>query len=216
MYELDELNKLCWFGPYVDYGSARTSAILNGIDKRKELLKEKNEIIAKLEFEKALIKKDLADIVANEVKNSPLSLFPYVSESNILWETWRYYNKPEDVESNTQLSDEDKKKYKQSLDFVLGRIKDLILLNNNEFELYDVLMYNYGEGYSFYYRYKDKKIEVYIPNFSEVSTKNYESFLGGYGIRYEKSKCVWDLVTSGLDYKKVAEELKNWVNKNCL
>ena len=83
-----------------------------------------------------------------------------------------------------------------------GKLKDEVKFKE--------IIKNWAVGYDYVYIYKDQEITIFIPNFLADET-TWHTVLDGYRVNYKESEYFSGFVCSGLDYKKVAKELQEWM-----
>ena len=174
------------------------------VTERLTMMQYKQTQIDTLKYEKDLIEQD----IINTIKNS----YTYEEDYNIIW-GGNYEQFFSEVKEHLK----DKRKHKDTFNFIDNIIKTKLLDNHTEFELCEVIDFH-GQGwvpdvtsYRVYYKYKDIKLEVAIPNFKVATVKDYEYLLAGTGILYQVSENVWNTIGYDINYKNVAEKFKEWI-----
>ena len=195
--------------------AAKDQYVLDEIQKRQEKLKDKDDAIANLQYERALISRDLISTICEDLDQSGFNIFRYFNSNEMFWEAWRYGNHHKDKDFEAYKDKEVKKKEKQSYEFVCSQIERLILKEDKEFERVDsVIDYSYSLCYEFTYKIRGHEIYVCIPNFKRADEKTYLELLSGYVIRYRESEYCIGWICSDIDYKKIYDKLMAWVNEH--
>lgn len=191
--------------------------LLATISRKTSRLAAKKQQIEDLEYERDLIKLDITNYIKNKVNGSRFNLFAYVN-SNVLYKAWKYssfHNKSgwEDIPK------EEQEDYKITYDFVMRTIMKAFKLDEDSFKIVEICDYNYSQGYEFTFEYKipscDKTIiiQIQIPVFSSVTVENYQYLLNGYEVCWQESPHVYSAVSYGLDYRKVAKDLHDFLER---
>ena len=195
--------KVSDFANYIeDYENYRTNEadeVFEKIKKCIDKMKVKDKQIEELQYENNLIMKDMLDNIRINLRNSCYNLFESF-HPDCLRMAW-LYNTSKDKDEETE----------KTYNFVLHRINHFILKNNPDFELIEIIMYNYGEGYDFLYKYKNSKVKIFIPLFERVTLDNYLLFLNGYSFYIYEDEYIIEQVFSDINYKKFAEKIELWV-----
>lgn len=191
--------------------------VVSEIYKRQAREKAKQEQIDELTYEKDLITSDIVNTIRTDLCNSKYNIF-YGMTSELLRKAWLYnWHKTdkkfwgEDIEK----AKKDKKDSKSCFEYVVDTIKRKILNNDDTYELIEIIDSNYSRAYCFTYKYKDQTIQITIPMWSQADRSTYKEMLQGYRINYAKSEHFWDFICCNIDYRKVAEQLAEWVKDNC-
>ena len=186
----------------------KTAQQLKEIDYRQNLIDEKSELIKKINFEKTLIIDDLVKTIKT-LSSSEISLI-WGANSQYFHDAWRYFNYKDKVED-----EEEKKKWKQSYEYVIAKINSTILLDNKNFKLKKIVVYGYdGYQYAFEYKYKKQTFEIAIPMFDHTTSENYKEMLLGYRIFIQTSESCWSLIIKDLAPNVVAQKLKEYIEGN--
>ena len=186
------------------FTSART---LPSVSKQLDMMKAKQTQIDNLIYERGLIEKDLIDTIRTDYAKEPTYNIIYgCNYSKEFDEIQEYF--------------EDKRKHKDTFNFIDHMIKTKLLDSNEEFKMVDVSALC-GKGwdsratyFNFIYEYKNRKYAICIPNYAGVNEIDYGYILDGTLIKYESSEHIWDLVAGDLEVEKVAEKFKKWLNEN--
>ena len=180
--------------------------ILSQIQIRQERKNNKLKLIEELNYEKDLITNDIVGIIQRDLDCSQYNLFKGFG-ADVFWKVWKF-----SCYQDT-LTKKDKEEFKFLYEYILSVIKEKILLNNNDFELTKITDSCFARHYVFEYLYKNQQIHIYIPMFSHTDSDNYPEMLEGYKI-YHVQKYHYNTIAYGLDYDKVANDLKEWIEKN--
>lgn len=202
----DKFNNL----PYKSYEAMqgeKAKYVLDEIKLRVERKNQKDKLIEELNYEKDLITHDIISIIKNDLAYTEYNLFAGHNQE-MFSKAWRYINLKKDIDKET------KKDYKKSFDFVTHIIEENILSGNKDFKLKEIYDYNFSQGYDFIYEYKDHKFSISIPMFANTNEKNYSQMLYGYRISHYESKHTSMQIIYGLDYTKVANDFKQWLEDN--
>ena len=208
MINYDELSELSGWQLYGN----RDELILSEIEKRKKRLAAKRAEIEEKKYEESLILGDLAGCVSYDLCNSSYNLFLGVT-ANAFWKAWKWANYKDEVKKDKKLSEDEKKEYEDIFEYITYQIKSKILNKDDGYELTGVMLYNQGELYDFEYKYGDAELELRVPVFSFADSKNYSTLLLGYGMLIKTSDISWEMLVQDIDYKKVAEYMKDWATK---
>lgn len=192
---------------------ARNKYILEEINKRQQKLKNKEDEIDNLQYERNLVLNDLLSVIRTDISHSGLNLFRYLDEGDLFYESWRYANNHKNKDFEPYKDNAVKKKEKQSYGFVTSQIERLILNGNTEFKRVDSVMdYYYSLYYEYTYEIRGHEIYICIPNFHRADDKNYQELLSGYVIRYKESDYCIGWICSDIDYTKIYDKLMAWIN----
>lgn len=205
----DKFNNL----PYKSYESVqeeKAKYVLDEIKLRQERKNKKDKLIEELNYEKDLITHDIINIIRSDLAYTQYNLFVGYNQE-MFSKTWRYINFKKD---KNDIDKEVKKDYKKSFDFVTHIIEENILLGNKDFKLKEIYDYSFSQAYEFIYEYKNHKFSISIPMFANTNEKNYLQMLYGYRISHYDSKHSSRQIIYGLDYTKVANEFKQWLEDN--
>jgi hypothetical protein len=196
--------------PYKNYEtmeSEKAKYVLDEIKLRQERKKKKDKLIEELNYEKDLITHDIINIIRSDLTYTKYNLFVGYNQE-MFSKAWRYINLRKDADKEV------KKDYKKSFDFVTHIIEENILSGNKDFKLKEIYDYNFSQAYEFIYEYKDHKFSISIPMFANTNEKNYLQMLYGYRISHYESKHTSMQIIYGLDYTKVANDFKQWLEDN--
>ena len=203
-----------WGFSYEDREASKDKYVLDELKKRQEKLKDKDEAIANLQYERNLVMGDILSVIRYDLAQSGINLFRYLDEGNMFWEAWRYCNHHKDKDFEAYKDKEVKKKEKQSYEFVMSQIESRILNNNKEFKRVDSAMdSNFSLYYEFTFKIRGQEIYVCIPNFKCASERNYTELLSGYIIRYKESEYCTGWICADLDYHKIYDKLMAFINE---
>ena len=173
------------------------------IKQRTDLIREKNQLITNLNYEKDLITDDIVNIIKQQLVDSEFNLI-FGFSSDYFHTVWLYNQDKEFVK--------DKDKAKQLFKWITEAIKEKILFNDKQFKLIDITIYGYDRhAYSFQYKYKNHKFDIKIPMFNTVDRKNYKEMLLGYQIYYYTSDNCSKLIANNLDYRQLANDFKQYL-----
>ena len=171
------------------------------IEKRSNLVAEKESLIEKINYEKRLIVNDIINTFKNEMQSSEFNLIWGIDETSY-YTVWLYHQNKNDEE-----------KTKQLFKWITDVIKEKILLNNKHFKLTEIIMTGYNrQSYRFEYKYKKHKFGVEIPMFNTTNNENYKEMLLGYKIYHYTSEYTLELIISNLDYNQLANEFKQYID----
>lgn len=193
--------------------------LLATLGRKTSRLAAKKQQIEDLEYEKDLIMLDITNYIKNKVNGSRFNLFAYTN-SDVLYKAWKYSG----FHNHNKSGWEDKPKeeqddYKITYDFVVRTIMRAFELDEGLFKIIEICNYNYSQGYEFTFEYKipdcDKTIiiQIQIPVFSSVTLENYQYLLNGYRVSWQESAHVYASVSYGLDYRKVAKDLHDFLER---
>lgn len=185
---------------------AEAKNIIDGINNKKRKIKAKKEQIEDLQYESDLITRDIINTIKIDLYRSEYNLFSMIS-ANTFWEAWTY-------KGTKKWDDKEKKKeFKKSYNFIVDRIKEEILKNNDEFKLINIIDSNYSTFYNFEYEYKDIKIGISIPIYIHANKDNYEDLLKGYRALICQSGACWQQIICDLNYREVADKLESYLKE---
>ena len=201
------------FGNDVFSMQYESELILGKLDECKGRLKRKCEAIEELQYERDLIVNDIVSTINNKIRNSSINLFAGFKE-DFLYNAWRWDGFRQDIENelkNSVITEEQYKTYESCFDYVKTMVLKTFFTDDmrSHAKLEEILNYCHI-GYVFTFDYCDEKIQILIPTFFSTP-ETYESMLSGYRALFRENEVSWRLISSGLDYRKVAEELRNWL-----
>lgn len=178
--------------------------IVSQIQIRQKRKNDKLKLIEELNYEKDLITNDIVGIIQRDLGCSQYNLFKGF-DADVFWKVWKYFWHKDDLKKK------EKEEFESLYSYILSVIKEKILLNNNDFVLTKIIE-SCSMHYVFEYLYKNQTIAVYIPMFSHTDSENYFEMLEGYRV-FLGEKYHYKCIVSGLDYDKVANDLKEWIEK---
>ena len=186
--------------------------LLDKIKKVQDRLDNKDKAIEELQYERNLIFGNLCSIISNDLKNSVFNIFRGLT-SDICWKAWRWCHYKDNVDKkldNDELTKDEYEQYKACFDMTVSRISDYFFGKLKDEVKFKEIIRNWTIGYDYVYTYKDQEITIFIPNFLADET-TWHTVLDGYRVNYKESEYFSGFVCSGLDYKKVAKELQEWM-----
>ena len=186
--------------------------LLDKIKKVQDRLNNKDKAIEELQYERNLIFGNLCSIISNDLKNSVFNIFRGLT-SDICWKAWRWCHYKDNVDKkldNDELTKNEYEQYKACFDMTVSRISDYFFGKLKDEVKFKEIIRNWTIGYDYVYTYKDQEITIFIPNFLADET-TWHTVLDGYRVNYKESEYFSGFVCSGLDYKKVAKELQEWM-----
>lgn len=186
--------------------------LLDKIKKVQDRLNNKDKAIEELQYERNLIFGNLCSIISNDLRNSVFNIFRGFT-SDICWKAWRWCHSKDNVDeelANGKLTKDEYDKYKSCFDLTIRRISDCFFGKLKDEVKFKEIIRNWTVGYDYVYTYKDQEISIFIPIF-HADIKDYCYALDGYRAGYKESEYCNGFVCGGLDYKKVAKELQEWM-----
>ena len=186
--------------------------LLDKIKKVQDRLNNKDKAIEELQYERDLIFGNLCSIISNDLKNSVFNIFRGFT-SDICWKAWRWCHSKDNVDeelANGKLTKDEYDKYKSCFDLTIRRISDCFFGKLKDEVKFKEIIRNWTVGYDYMYTYKGQEISIFIPIF-HADIKDYCYALDGYRAGYKESEYCNGFVCGGLDYKKVAKELQEWM-----
>lgn len=200
--------------------AAKKQALLDEIKQAQDRIAAKDKAIEELQFERKLIFNNFLSIINEKLRLSSFNLF-YGFNNDIFWKAWKWCNHKEDVKKDLdkgELTKDEYKQYKTCFDVTVHSVRDHFFGDLKEQVKFKQIIMNWTTGYNYTYIYKGQEIIIFIPLFS-ADEKTWLEALGGYRVNYKESEYVNGWVCGGLEYKKVAKELQDWMltegwNKN--
>ena len=186
--------------------------LLDKIKKVQDRLNNKDKAIEELQYERDLIFGNLCSIISNDLKNSVFNIFRGFT-SDICWKAWRWCHYKDNVNeelTNGKLTKDEYEQYKACFDMTVRLVSDYFFGKLKDEVIFKEIIKNWAVGYDYVYTYKDQEITIFIPNFLADET-TWHTVLDGYRVNYKESEYFSGFVCSGLDYKKVAKELQEWM-----
>ena len=186
--------------------------LLDKIKKVQDRLNNKDKAIEELQYERNLIFGNLCNIISNDLRNSVFNIFRGFT-SDICWKALRWCRYKDNIDedlANGELTKDEYEQYKACFDMTVGRVSDYFFGKLKDEVKFKEIIKNWAVGYNYVYTYKDQEITIFIPNFLADET-TWHTVLDGYRVNYKESEYFSGFVCSGLDYKKVAKELQEWM-----
>ena len=186
--------------------------LLAKIKKVQDRLNNTDKAIEELQYERDLIFGNLCSIISNDLKNSVFNIFRGFT-SDICWKAWRWCHYKDNVNeelTNGKLTKDEYEQYKACFDMTVRLVSDYFFGKLKDEVIFKEIIKNWAVGYDYVYTYKDQEITIFIPNFLADET-TWHTVLDGYRVNYKESEYFSGFVCSGLDYKKVAKELQEWM-----
>ena len=186
--------------------------LLDKIKKVQDRLANKDKPIEELQYERNLIFGNLCSIISNDLRNSVFNIFRGFT-SDICWKALRWCRYKDNIDEdldNDELTKDEYEQYKACFDMTVGRVSDYFFGKLKDEVKFKEIIKNWAVGYDYVYTYKDQEITIFIPNFLADET-TWHTVLDGYRVNYKESEYFSGFVCSGLDYKKVAKELQEWM-----
>ena len=186
--------------------------LLDKIKKVQDRIANKDKTIEELQYERNLIFGNLCSIISNDLKNSVFNIFRGFT-SDTCWKAFRWCRYKDSIDKdldNGELTKDEYKQYEICFNLTVGRISDYFFGKLKDEAKFKEIIKNWSAGYDYVYTYKDQEITIFIPNFLADET-TWHTVLDGYRVNYKESEYFSGFVCSGLDYKKVAKELQEWL-----
>ena len=186
--------------------------LLDKIKKVQDRLANKDKTIEELQYERNLIFGNLCSIISNDLRNSVFNIFRGFT-SDICWKALRWCHYKDNIDedlANGELTKDEYKQYEVCFNLTVGRISEYFFGKLKDEAKFKEIIKNWAVGYDYVYTYKDQEITIFIPNFLADET-TWHTVLDGYRVNYKESEYFSGFVCSGLDYKKVAKELQEWM-----
>lgn len=191
---------------------AKKQALLDEIKQAQDRIAAKDKAIKELQFERKLIFNNFLSIINEKLRFSSFNLF-YGFNDDMFWKAWKWCNYQDDLKKNLDKGELTKDEYEQHkicFDVTVNSVQDNFFGELKKEVKFKQIIMNWTTGYEYIYTYKDQEILIFIPLFS-ADEKNWHEALGGYRVNYKESECCNGWVCGGLDYKKVAKELQDWM-----
>ena len=179
------------------------------LKRRIKRMDAKEAVIKELEWEYALLRKDVCEFIKKDLIFSDINVFGGNS-SNMLYDAFRWQANMGNADFARSVGEETAKKCEVSYDYVTSTVKRNIMKDDEEFEFADITEYNYGDAYIFEYRYKGIPLQIAIMNFERANYKNLRDFLEPYSVSYEESKNCWHFVCADANYAKIHDKIVKW------
>ena len=186
--------------------------LLDKIKKVQDRLDSKDRVIEELQYERDLIFGNLCNIISNDLRNSIFNIFRGFT-SDICWKALRWCRYKDNIDedlANGELTKDEYKQYEVCFNLTVRRISEYFFGKLKDEAKFKEIIKNWAVGYDYVYTYKDQEITIFIPNFLADET-TWHTVLDGYRVNYKESEYFSGFVCSGLDYKKVAKELQEWM-----
>jgi len=192
--------------------AAKKQALLDEIKQAKDRVAAKDKAIEELKFERGLIFNNFLSIINNKLRMSSFNIF-YGFNSDIFWKAWRWINHKDTVDKELkdgEITEEEYDSHKLCFEMTVHSVQEKFFGELKDQVKFKELIKCWTTGYDYAYTYKDQEIIIFIPLFS-ADEKSWPEALGGYKVHYKESEHVQDWISGGLDYKKVAKELQDWL-----
>ena len=186
--------------------------LLDKIKKVQDRLNNKDKAIEELQYERNLIFGNLCNIISNDLRNSVFNIFRGFT-SDLCWKAWRWCHYKNDVDEELakgKLTKDEYEQYKTCFDMTVSRVSNYFFDKLKDEVKFKEIIRNWTVGYDYIYTYKGQEISIFIPIF-HADIKDYCYALDGYSAGYKESEYVRGYITSGLDYKEVAEKVQDWL-----
>lgn len=190
----------------------KKQALLDELKQAQARIAAKDKAIEELKFERELIFNNFLSIINNKLHMSSFNIF-YGFNADMFWKAWRWSNHKDTVDKELKdgkLTEEEYKNHKLCFTMTVNSVKEHFFGDLKDKVKFKELIMNWTAGYNYTYTYKGQEIIIFIPLFS-ADEKNWPKALGGYSVNYKESEYVNGWVCGGLDYKKVAKELQDWM-----
>ena len=191
---------------------AKRQALLDKLKLIQDRIAAKDKAIEELKYERGLIFNNLCNVINNELRYSTFNIFMGF-DSDMFWKAWRWSAHKDTVEEELakgELTKDEYKKHKFCFDITVKTIKEKFFGDLKDKVKFKNIIMDWTIGYDYTYIYKNQEIIIFIPLF-HAADKDWEYALAGYRVNYKSSECCHDWVCGGLDYKKVAKELQEWM-----
>jgi len=192
--------------------TAKKQALLDEIKQAQDRIVTKDKAIEELKFERGLIFNDFLSIINNKLRMSPFNIFCGFND-DVFWKAWRWVNHKDTVDKELkegEITEEDYKNHKLFFTMTVNSVKEHFFGDLKNKVKFKELIKHWTTGYDYTYTYKGQEITVFIPLFL-ADERCWSEALGGYKVTYKESEYCHGLVCGGLDYKKVAKELQDWM-----
>lgn len=190
----------------------KRQALLDEIKQAQDRIAVKDKAIEELQFERKLIFNNFLSIINEKLRLSSFNLF-YGFNNDIFWKAWKWSNHKDDLKKDFnkgELTKDEYKEYKTCFDVTVHSVQDHFFGDLQDKVKFKELIMNWTTGYNYTYIYKGQEIIIFIPLFS-ADEKTWHEALLGYRVNYKESEYINGWVCGGLDYKKVAKELQDWM-----
>lgn len=186
--------------------------ILENLNKRIKYFADKSEEIDKLIYERNLLELDLVRLAKEDIAgNFKLNIFAGLVSNTILYDAWKGSFDPS---MENDLTDEQKKEYKDGFEFVSEQINRRLWKNDPDFKFKKIIRCDYdGHAYEFHYDYKGLNIYLHVHNFDQVDLSTYREILKGYFIGYEKKSNYWSIAVRDPEWEKLHDKFIEWFDK---
>lgn len=192
--------------------AAKKQALLDEIKQAQDRIAAKDKAIEELKFERGLIFNDFLSIINNKLHMSPFNIF-YGFNADVFWKAWRWINHKDTVDKELkdgEITEEEYKNHKLCFTMTVNSVKEYFFGDLKGKVKFKELIKNWTTGYNYTYTYKGQEIIIFIPLFS-ADERSWPEALNGYRVNYKESEYCNGWVCGGLDYKKVAKELQDWM-----
>ena len=191
---------------------AKRQELLDEIKQAQDRIAAKDKAIEEMKFERELIFNNFLSILNNKLRLSTFNIF-YGFNNDMFWKAWRWINHKDTVDKelkNKEITKEEYNNHKLCFEMTVHGVQEKFFGELKDQVQFKELIKCWTTGYDYTYTYKDQEIIIFIPLFSADKDSWHEA-LGGYRINYKESEYVHGWVCGGLDYKKVAKELQDWL-----
>jgi hypothetical protein len=192
--------------------AAKKQVLLDEIKQAQDRIAAKDKAIEEMKFERELIFNNFLGIINNKLRMSSFNIF-YGFNSDMFWKAWRWVNHKDTVDrelKNKEITKEEYNNHKLCFEMTVHSVQEKFFGDLKDQVKFKELIKCWTTGYDYTYTYKDQEIIVFIPLFS-ADEKSWHEALGGYRVNYKESEYCNGWVCGGLDYKKVAKELQDWM-----
>ena len=192
---------------------AKAYFIMDFLKKRLEKLRQKQEVIDELTYEKKLLENDALSIIKDDLANSRFNIFRMTNKTDLLWRAWRYFNCKKDG-TLSELGNDD---FESAFDFVKEVVEKSLIPDciRDSVTLKEFVDYGYASFYEFGYEYESdgKRLEftISVPMFSSANDKNYMEILQGYTLKYSEKEGIIKHAFSEIDHTKFKNRLGEWI-----
>ena len=180
--------------------------------KRQALLDEKDAVIEELKFERKLLFNDFLNIINEKLRLSSFNIFMGFNR-DMFWKAWKWSRDQAELKTSLDkgdLTNAEYNEYETCFDVTTGVVKDKFFGQLKDQVKFKEIIMDWSVGYDFVYKYKRQEISIFVPIFN-VDEKDYECALSGYHASYRKDECCNAWISSGLNYREVAEKLQAWM-----
>lgn len=196
------------FGPHIDLEAIeerKCEYIVDCIISRINKMDAKINEIENLNYEKDLILRDIIDVIKLDLCASDYNIVKFLS-NDPYYISWKYfYNKNE-------LDEDNKPEYEATWKMVEKQIKSRLIPDEYEKDIVfnSIFQYNRGDRYEFHFTLNKINYIISIPNFNNVSGKNYKDLLDGYKL-YILSNSTYSLQFKDLNPNRFKSRLKDFL-----